>query len=76
VLRSEPSHNPAMDVSEIVDTVIAPVDPLLARRIRALLQAYARSEARHQVQRGPLVRPRRDERPADDGPTRDPADDA
>lgn len=65
-----------MDVSKIVDTVIAPVDPLLARRIRALLWAYARGEVRHEVQHGPLVRRGRSERRADNDATRDPAHDA
>jgi hypothetical protein len=64
-----------VDVSKIVDTVIAPVDPLLARRIRSLLWAYARGEVRYQVQHGPLVRPGRGERRADDDATRDPAHD-
>ena len=78
VLRTQPSHNPHMDadVRKIVDTVVAPVDPLLARRIHALLSAYARGKMRHQAQHGPLARPHRGERRADDTTPRDPAHDA
>ena len=45
-----------MDVREIVMRVIAPEDPVLARRILSLLWSYERGQLRHRVRYQPLRR--------------------
>ena len=45
-----------MEVREILERVIFPEDPVLARRINALLWSFERSRLRHTLGRDPLRR--------------------
>jgi len=50
-----------MGVREILERVIFPEDPVLARRINALLWSYERGRLRHSLKHDPLTRARRDD---------------
>ena len=66
----------SMDDRDIVMRVIAPRNPILARRIMALLWGYERGALRDRVFREPLI-PRRAERAASGSPAEqhhDPSD--
>lgn len=52
-------HNERVDIRNIVDRVIFPDDPVLARRILALLWAYERGALQHRVLTEPLHRYKR-----------------
>jgi hypothetical protein len=65
MLPPEPKtrHNGGVDTREILERIIYPEDPDLARRINALFWSYERSRLRHSLNREPLIRraPRRDD---------------
>ena len=52
-----------VELRDILEHVIFPEDPVLARRLNALLWSYERSRLRHSLVRDPLRRraPRRDD---------------